>query len=302
MLHGIIDIGSNTIRMAIYSVECGKVELLTKKKHTVGLAAYIKENIMQKEGIEKTCAVLLEFKLFLTAHEISNISTFSAAALRNITNSRAAVEEIKARTGLDLMVMSGDKEAQFGFIGAMRTSQLKEGILIDIGGASTELVVYQNNQILYMTSLPVGSLAMHTKYVSGLLPNKVEAAQITSEVLRQVAMVKVFEGNTFLDICGIGGTFKGTCQLHNALDDLPEGNHKIPVSHLTEMINGFVVDDKEREGAVFDLLLKFVPEREKSIIPGMIIAGALATNFCSAMITYSNSGVREGYLYDQVIN
>lgn len=302
MLHGIIDIGSNTIRMAIYKVECGKAELLTKKKRTVGLAAYIKENIMQEEGIEKTCAVLLEFKLFLTAREIDNVCIFTTAALRNIANSKAAVEQINARTGLDVMVMSGDQEAQFGFIGAMRTSKLKEGVLIDIGGASTELVVYQNNQILYMASLPVGSLAMHTKYVRGLLPSQAEAEKIAKDVLTQLTKVNVFDRNTFADICGIGGTFKGSCQLHNALGDLPAENDKIPVSCLAEMINRFVVDDEERAGDAFDLLVKFVPERVKSIIPGMIIAGTLAKYLHCSMITYSNSGVREGYLYDQVIN
>ena len=46
MLYGIIDIGSNTIRMAIYLIEGDRVEFLMKQKHRVGLAAYVHDGVM----------------------------------------------------------------------------------------------------------------------------------------------------------------------------------------------------------------------------------------------------------------
>ena len=63
MLHGIIDIGSNTIRMAIYLIEGSHIEMLMKKKHTVGLAAYLKDGVMQQRGIDKAVEILGEFRL-----------------------------------------------------------------------------------------------------------------------------------------------------------------------------------------------------------------------------------------------
>ena len=65
MLYGIIDIGSNTIRMAIYLIEGDRIEFLMKQKHTVGLAAYVHDGVMAPEGIEKAIEVLQEFKSFL---------------------------------------------------------------------------------------------------------------------------------------------------------------------------------------------------------------------------------------------
>jgi len=53
MLQGIIDIGSNTIRMAVYLIEGNHFEQLMKRKATVGLASYVKEGVMQPEGIER---------------------------------------------------------------------------------------------------------------------------------------------------------------------------------------------------------------------------------------------------------
>ena len=57
MLYGIIDIGSNTIRMAIYLIEGDRVEFLMKQKHRVGLAAYVHDGVMSPEGIAKAAGV-----------------------------------------------------------------------------------------------------------------------------------------------------------------------------------------------------------------------------------------------------
>ena len=65
MLPAIIDIGSNTIRMAIYEIENGHIEMLMKKKHTVGLSSYLKDGVMQQEGIDRTVGILKEFRSFL---------------------------------------------------------------------------------------------------------------------------------------------------------------------------------------------------------------------------------------------
>ena len=96
----------------------------------------------------------------------------STASLRNISNSQAAVSEIEDRTGLAINLLSGAQEAEYDFVGAARTIDLKSGLLVDIGGGSTELVMYNNMQIQNSISLPIGSLSMYTKFVKHLFPNK----------------------------------------------------------------------------------------------------------------------------------
>ena len=91
MLYGMIDIGSNTVRMAIYRIEGTHVEMLMKKKHTVGLAAYLKDGVMQKQGIDKAVEILKEFRAFLLSFNITHVVAFTTAALRNAANSREAV-------------------------------------------------------------------------------------------------------------------------------------------------------------------------------------------------------------------
>ena len=77
MLQAIIDIGSNSIRLAIYKIENEKVELLMNKKEIARLAAYVVNGFMNSEGIEKACYVLKDFKNLLDNLQINNVIAFA---------------------------------------------------------------------------------------------------------------------------------------------------------------------------------------------------------------------------------
>lgn len=171
-MYGIVDIGSNTMRLVIFKVENGKPRLLLNKKEMPELASFIKDGMMVAEGINRACYILDSFNLLAKDLGVENLSVFATASLRNITNSQAAVSEIEDRTGLAINLLSGAQEAEYDFIGAARTVDLKSGILIDIGGGSTELVLYNNMKIQNSISLPIGSLSMYTAYVKHLFPTK----------------------------------------------------------------------------------------------------------------------------------
>lgn len=300
MLQGIIDIGSNTIRMAVYLIEGNHFEQLMKRKATVGLASYVKNGIMQPEGIERAVEILLEYKKFLYCFQINKVAAFTTAALRNAVNSRQAVEAIEKRTGIKIQVISGDEEATFDFIGATHSLQNDSGLLIDIGGGSTEIVTYRERQIQYKTSLPIGSLSFASKYVKNILPTMKECMDMYGEAEATIGAATDFASICEAEIVGIGGTFKGACALNNELFNLPAANRRLETKNIRPLIGNFVGDlGMSQEMAV--TLMRSVPDRIHTIIPGLIIASVLSRRFQSHWITYSDSGVREGYIYDQII-
>ena len=300
MLYGIIDIGSNTIRMAIYLIEGSHIEMLMKKKHTVGLAAYLKGGVMQQQGIDKAVEILNEFQDFLRSFQITQVITFTTAALRNAKNSAAAVGEIEQRTGLTIRVITGDEEAIFDFIGATRNLQEESGLLVDIGGGSTEIVNYQQRRIQHKISLRIGSLAFRTKYVQGILPTAGECLVMREQAEAAIQSATAFNAVSELSMAGIGGTFKGAAALYNAMFNQPASNNRMEARRLKTIIATFQQD----HGLTQDMsvmLMRTVADRINIIIPGLIIADVLARRFQSKIITYSDSGVREGYIYDQII-
>ena len=81
MMHAVIDIGSNTMRMSVYNVtKDNQITLMFNKKEFVGLAGYVDEtNRLSSKGIEKTIAVLDEFKQLLKSLRIRNAHAFATA-------------------------------------------------------------------------------------------------------------------------------------------------------------------------------------------------------------------------------
>lgn len=299
MLTGIIDIGSNTVRLAVYLIEGSRMEMLMKKKHMVGLAAHVRDGVMQQSGIDAAVRVLQEFQSFLHTFQITAVYAFTTAALRNASNSREAVAEIEARTGLSIQVISGEREAEYDFIGATHSLAAEDGLLIDIGGGSTEIVSYENRSIRSKVSLPMGSLSMDSRFVAGVLPTRRECIAIRDEAERVMGAMEEFPERGE-EIVGIGGAFKGGCALYDALFHQPATNVRMNADQLLSLISRFQSDHGISQEMTI-MLMKTVPDRMETVIPGLIIAEVLADRFQCATITYSDSGVREGFLYAEVM-
>ena len=299
MLHAIIDIGSNTIRMAVYRIEGRTFELLLKRKHTVGLAGYLDHGRLVREGIEKTVKILRGFMDFIATFAIPHVHAFATAALRSARNSRAAVEEITRRSGVHIRIISGAEEAAYDFIGATASIAHADGIMVDIGGGSTEIIHYRAHEMRGRWSLPLGSLAMSKAHAAGLLPTSAECAEIRAAVERVLDDASDVRRLRAAHMVGMGGVLSSASRMHGLLypDETPR---LLRVAHLPAMIERFGSGQKlsERDTAV---LLRSAPDRLHTIIPGMVIAHTLADTFAAVDILYSDSGVREGYIWKEII-
>ena len=301
MLYAIIDIGSSTIRMAIYNIAYGKMEMLMKKKHTVGLAAYVKDDIMQQQGIDKTCDILNEFRDLLADFKITNVSAFTTAAIRNVKNQAEVIEQIQKRTTIDVCVISGEEEAEFDFIGVVRTVGVDTGIIIDVGGGSTELIYYKDAAIVKKTSIPVGALSLYTKYAEDFLPSSAEIFDMQAEIKQLLKeQLQDFPAGDKLYVCAIGGTAKSARLLYNELFLRPDENMTMQTDKMTDIINKYKRDNPLSESLAITLL-KTAPDRLKTIIPGMVIVDEVCSYFAASEITYSDTGMREGFIYKQII-
>ena len=299
MLHAIIDIGSNTIRMAVYQIDGREFTLLLKRKHTVGLAGYLSHGRRVREGVEKTVKILRGFMEFIETFGIAHVHAFATAALRSATNSRTATEEITRRTGVSIRIISGEEEAAYDFIGATASIAHADGIMVDIGGGSTEIISYAAHEMQGRWSLPIGSLAMSKAHVAGLLPSGDECAAIRATVTAILDSAPEVRALRAQHMIGMGGVLSSTSRMHALL--YPEAQTRlIDARHLPAMIDLFSAGQplSENDTAV---LLRSAPDRLHTIIPGMVIAHTLAETFASEDILYSDSGVREGYIWKEII-
>ncbi|SHE30874.1 phosphatase [Alkalibacter saccharofermentans] len=297
MIYALVDVGSNTMRMNIYKCEEHSIKLLFGTKNPAGLAGYVENGSMSQKGIKKAISVLMEFKSIVDNFDIDELYVFATASLRNIDNSEDAVDQIQNKTGLNIDVISGEDEAILDFIGATKVVDVTDGLIVDIGGGSTELVTFENKKIINAISIPIGSLNLYKKCVSQLLPDKKEKKLIRDTIKSELEDIGEIINKPYKIICGVGGTVRATKKLNNSIYDLPDENIEIDIKNIKKILK--ILSKNSRDS--LDAILQVVPDRIHTIIPGMMILNEVSKVFKSDQIVVSSYGVREGYLYDKIL-
>ncbi len=298
MIYAIIDLGSNTIRLCIYEYNDSGMKTLLEKKAMAGLANYIRNEKLSNSGVERACEILKEFTDILTNYRVENENThiFATASLRNIVNTKEVTGMIKENTGYEIELLSGEEEATLGFIGATKALDCNSGILVDIGGGSTEIVPFADKKIEVAASMPIGSLNLYVKYVKKIIPKKEERKIIKQAILSNLEALEI-EKLAYPTICGVGGTMRAAAKLSNRMFNLPKNNVTIEAYHIKRILELIHNNHKDTLTPV----LQNIPDRVHTIIPGLIIVDTIMDYFHSENIVVSKFGIREGYFYEKIL-
>jgi len=294
MNQAIIDIGSNSMRLTVYHVEGREFEILFKQKAMSGLAGYVENGRLTDEGIEVAVAGLIGFRDTLRSLRFSNYSVFATASLRNIENSREATETISARTGMQIEILSGEEEANLGYLGAMQEFQLTEGIFVDIGGASTEIVTFQKGNIRTADSYQIGSLKLYRDCVEKILPEHDEVKDLKKQIGH--AMNKSAFDEKKDDVIFVGGTARAVLKISQRVCGISAGERVIDRKQFGEVYTALSAAPRQ----VADLILKTEPERIHTMIPGFMIMKHIVEKSDVRAIYVGRYGVREGYLCEKI--
>ncbi|WP_317855686.1 phosphatase [Chakrabartyella piscis] len=292
-MYGVIDIGSNTIRLVVYKVEDNEICPMFNKKYAAGLAGYTnKNNCMKQAGIDVAVEALLELRELTHYIMLKELYVFATASLRNIENSAEVVAEIEARTKLSIRLLSGEEEALFDYSGAIQSISEKDGLLVDIGGGSTELVLFQNREVIFAKSIPMGSLNFYNRFVDGIIPDKKEIVKMEEEVKKLLDECKLSKKMTKdLTICGVGGTTRAVKKVLTGMKEKKIGTYS--VAELEHMVS----EIKDNKKEFYRNILKTSADRVHTFAPGLVILESIAKQYECKNITTSAYGVREGFLY-----
>lgn len=298
MISAVIDVGSNTIRMSIYQYIDEQMTILVTKKEMVGLIKYVVDEKMSQLGIDKAVEALSIYKEIITNFDIKDVHVFATASLRNITNTKDVLQQIEEKTNFQIDIISANEEARLEFVGASKNINQQTGVLVDIGGGSSEIVLFNDGNIEKVVSLNVGSLNMYTKYVKGILPTKKEASKIKEIVEEKLQKhFSSIDKTKYPIICGVGGSIRATNKLYINCYGLKNTNYQMNYKKMNNMYKVFMETTEE----TLHKLLDIVPERCKTILIGMIIFKTIVNYFECSDIVISKYGVREGYFYTKVV-
>lgn len=297
LLCAIIDVGSNTMRLTLYYYEQTRFQPLLHKKAMAGLMGYVENGRLSDEGLRKAAEVLAEYRRILENFSIEEVHVFATAILRNIDNSDEALAYLQDQSGFDIELISGEREAELDFLGATHYFDAQEGLVVDIGGGSTQLVVFREGRILASDSLPAGSLNTYSRRVDGLFPTDKERKDIVGrmqEALSGLSLRKQAKGMT---ICGVGGTIRACLRLCKGLYDSERREPVLSPDDLRRLI-AFSKEDNAKSRV--KTLAKILPDRIHTITPGLLLLSTIVREWECPLVMVSDFGVREGYLIDRL--
>ena len=297
MKQAIIDIGSNSMRLTVYEVGNQGFKLLFREKNMAGLAGYVENGALSKDGIVCAYNGLLDFKETVNLLDIASVNVFATASLRNISNTPQALGEIKAATGYEVEVISGEEEALYGYMGAMMEQSQRLGSYIDIGGASTEIAVFSEQGLHSAISFPLGSLSLYRECVKKILPGAGSLKRIRQSILSEIDEKKLFHFDKQSPMLCVGGTARAVLKIAKKVYEMPDQRNTMTALQLKEVCTLLCRADQR----ALELILRHAPDRIHTIVPGVMILEHISALFEAEEIIVSKFGVREGYLCKKIL-
>ncbi|MEP0986581.1 exopolyphosphatase [Ekhidna sp.] len=155
----VIDLGTNTFHLLIAQVEKESHEILHRERKAVKIGEKgINRDEIAPEAWDRALKALHEFKSTIDSHKVEKIFATATSAIRNATNGKALVHEIKNLTGIEIEIISGDREAELIHFGASKALDLgaKRNLIMDIGGGSIEFIIADQSKTYWRQSFEVG--------------------------------------------------------------------------------------------------------------------------------------------------
>jgi exopolyphosphatase/guanosine-5'-triphosphate,3'-diphosphate pyrophosphatase len=180
---GIIDIGSNSIKLLIGKRDqsgCFQQSLFKVEEKRIGEGMTRDPPRILEADIEKAVEAIKRLHQTATRHGLANIKIVATSAVRDASNQSEFSKAIFDATGIPIVVLSGDDEARLIGKGAMQDpglSDLRNFVLIDLGGGSMECIQFENREQTKHQSFNLGAVRLASTFVQDRekpLPKKSE--------------------------------------------------------------------------------------------------------------------------------
>src|SRR5437868_11672727 len=180
----IIDIGSNSVRLVVYSGATRIPSVIFNEKVAAGLGKAVGETgAIDPEAETRALAALERFTLLVRQMKVVRTRTVATAAVREASNGGAFLARVK-KLGLDPRILSGEEEGKRAGQGVLSAIPDADGIVGDLGGGSLELVEVSGGQVRRSASLPLGVLRLDALAEKGNFAKRVAKAVETAGFAR----------------------------------------------------------------------------------------------------------------------
>jgi exopolyphosphatase / guanosine-5'-triphosphate,3'-diphosphate pyrophosphatase len=216
----VIDLGSNSWRLVVFSYDsapggAGQPAAWWKRTDELYETVRIGEGLgasgqLSESAIRRGLETLVVFERFCRANGIApeGVHTIATSAIRDAANREDFLRRAHEASGLEVEVLSARDEARYGYIAAINTSTLTDGVILDIGGGSMQLVRVANRRDEKLRSFPLGAVRMTERFLASPEPaRKKDLQRVRAYVREALAEVGWLAGRGGR-LVGMGGSVR----------------------------------------------------------------------------------------------
>jgi exopolyphosphatase/guanosine-5'-triphosphate,3'-diphosphate pyrophosphatase len=285
----VIDLGSNSVRLVIYRVEGRAIWTIFNEKALAGLGRDLPlTGRLSSEGVEVALAALQRFRTLLNGWEPQDITTAATAAVREAADGAAFLRRVKAETGLDVRVLSGEEEARYAALGVLAGDPHADGVVGDLGGSSLELVRLQNGAVQEGETLALGPFSLGA-------PRALDIDRTRLAIESELSPL----GTRFRTRClhAVGGAWRNLALLHMEMVSYP-----LRVAHQYEMSRSDAFEVarfvERLSKASLERIQGLSKKRFDTLPYAALVLETLVERLGVEQVVISAYGVREGLLLD----
>jgi exopolyphosphatase/guanosine-5'-triphosphate,3'-diphosphate pyrophosphatase len=289
---GVIDIGSNSIRFVVYDKLKRAPSAIYNEKVMCQLGKGLaKSGKLNPEGVKMARDAIARYVALARNMEVTELDVIATAAMRDATDGEAFAIELEKKHQLHIDTISGTREARLGAYGILSSMHQPKGITGDLGGGSMELVVIEEGGTLGdRISLPIGPLR--------LLDECTSIAEIEKKARQQLKNLPWLP-NKPEQFYAIGGSFRAIAQIHMQQEHYPlhvVHGYQLKSEKLIPFLDFIMQTDVESLAK-----MDSVPTKRAPILPASAAVLKTVLELLQAKhITFSASGIREGFLFEKL--
>lgn len=286
---GIVDIGSNSVRLVVYDGAVRAPTPLFNEKDSCRLGRSLASSgRLDEESVAQALDTLKRFRAIARVLGVKNLRAMATAAAREASNGKEFLAAAERALGMRIQLLTGDREAELAALGIQMGFGTADGVTGDLGGGSLELVDIAPASRRNALTLPLGGLRLID--ASGARIDK--AVGLVDEQLQRVAWAAAGRGRPFY---AVGGTWRALAKLHMADGNYPLGvlhGYSIPAKDAIRFCEAVRKGKKVRG-------LDDVARGRREVLPyGAMVMERTLLRLQSSHVVFSTFGIREGALFE----
>jgi len=311
----VIDMGSNSFRMVVFEhAPGGWWRLADEIREPVRVSAGMGESgLLGQAPIERAVATAAVFASYLEAAGGPTVDVVATSAIRDAANRDDLLQAIRARTGLEVRVISGAEEAWYGYLAIVNSTTLADGFGIDIGGGSVQVMQIGDRRLLEAESVRLGAVRVSEEFLPDERAKPKQLRALRNHVARTLSEFEWWAAPGRSEagsrpktpaaparLAAIGGTVRNLAsavQKRMELPDVDEQGFVLAREALEELIELLAQLPASERGTVRGIK----PDRGDVILGGAVVTAAAMEHGGFDEVEVVEAGLREGVFFEHLL-